>query len=113
MLVSDDPGPVLKWTTLRASLALSLELGRHDDEVWAVAVLPDGRVVSGGQDYRVLMWDPAAPGTGPAELGRHKEAVIAVAMTTGCGCGMYRAGAGRCHPPRRMRRHSGTAIAGY
>ena len=30
---------------------------------------PDGRVVTGGDDGRVLVWDPGAPGAGPAELG--------------------------------------------
>ena len=45
------------------------ELGREHGRVRAVAVLPDGRVVTGG-DRRVLMWDPADPGAGPAELGR-------------------------------------------
>jgi WD40 repeat protein len=34
-----------------------VELGRHDKWVAAVAVLPDGRVVSGGEDRRVLVWD--------------------------------------------------------
>jgi WD40 repeat protein len=33
------------------------ELGGHDGGVRAVAVLPDGRVVSGGDDRRVLVWD--------------------------------------------------------
>ena len=47
-LASDDPGLVLQWTTRRASPALILELGRHEGGVRAVAVLPDGRVVTGG-----------------------------------------------------------------
>jgi WD40 repeat protein len=34
-----------------------VELGRHEGGVRAVAVLPDGRVVSGGDDDRVLVWD--------------------------------------------------------
>ena len=46
----------------------------------AVAVLPDGRVVSGGDDGRVLVWDPAAPGAAPVELGRHDDGVVAVAV---------------------------------
>ena len=70
LLACDDPGPVLQWTTRRASPALILELGR-DWLVNAVAVLPDGRVVSGGIGGRVLVWDPGDPATGPAELGRH------------------------------------------
>ena len=52
--------------------------------VAAVAVLPDGRVVTASSDYgsdgRVLVWDPAEPGAGPAELGRHEGGVAAVAV---------------------------------
>ena len=46
----------------------------------AVAVLPDGRVVTGAKDKRVLVWDPADPGAGQAELGRHRGQVTAVAV---------------------------------
>jgi WD40 repeat protein len=45
-----------------------------------VAVLPDGRVVSGGDDRRVLVWDPSRPGSGPVELGHHDGWVNAVAV---------------------------------
>ena len=82
-LASDDPGRVLQWTTRRASPALILELGRDESAVVAVAVLPDGRVVTGGGlggGGRVLAWDPARPGVGPVELGRHEGAVEAVAV---------------------------------
>jgi WD40 repeat protein len=44
-----------------------------------VAGLADGRVVSGGFDGRVLVWDPARPGSGPVELGHHDGSVLAVA----------------------------------
>ena len=43
-------------------------------------VLADGRVVTGGSDGRVLIWDPAHPGGGPAELGRHGSGCSAVAV---------------------------------
>jgi WD40 repeat protein len=81
-LASGDPGPVLQWTTRRASPALILELGRHEPGVEAVAALPDGRVVTGGSfgGGRVLVWDPDEPGTGPVELGRHEGGVKAVAV---------------------------------
>jgi WD40 repeat protein len=37
-----------------------------------VAVLPDGRVVSGGKDGWVRLWDPSQPEGGPVVLvGRH------------------------------------------
>ena len=48
-------------------------------------MLPDGRVITGsgdgtGKSGRVLVWDPAEPGTGPVELGRHARWVTAVAV---------------------------------
>jgi len=76
------PGPrvVLRWTIRRAGRALSGELGGDDGLVRAVAVLADGRVVIGRADGRVLVWDAAHPGAGPAELGRHDRWVQAVAV---------------------------------
>lgn len=44
------------------------------------SALADGRVVTVGPDGWVLMWDPATPGTGPAELGRHEGWVQTVAV---------------------------------
>jgi hypothetical protein len=78
-----DAGLIPIWTTRRTSRALSAELGRHDGPVGALAVLPDGRVVSSGSgedDGRVLVWDPSRPGSGPVELGRHDGPVAAVAV---------------------------------
>ena len=37
-------------------------MGRHDDGVLAVAVTPQGLVVSGGVDGAVRLWDPHNPG---------------------------------------------------
>ena len=86
-----------RWTTRRASRALSGELGRPRPGVMRVAVLPDGRVVTGGGDGRVLVWDPADPGADPAELGRPRP---------GVGGG----GAGRRAGSHRRRRRAGAAV---
>ena len=43
-------------------------------------MLPDGRVVSGGDDGKVLVWDPSLPGSLPIELGTHDGGVSAVAV---------------------------------
>ena len=51
--------------------------GRDEIES-ALAVLRDGRVVSGGMDGRVLLWDPASLAR-PVELGSHDGSVNAVA----------------------------------
>ena len=69
-----------RWTTRRASRALSGELARHNSGVWAVAVLADGRVVAGTDDGWTLALDPATLGANPAELGRHHDWVRAVAV---------------------------------
>jgi WD40 repeat protein len=45
-----------------------VELGGHDGPVVAVAVLPDGRVASGGTDRRVLVWNATTEGR-VAQLG--------------------------------------------
>jgi WD40 repeat protein len=77
-----SPGLVPLFTTRRAKYAMSAALGQTGGQLYRVAVLPDGRVVTGGNDGRVLVWDPAAPGAAPAELGRvaHWAGVLAVAV---------------------------------
>ena len=45
-----------------------------------MAVLADGRVVTGGYNGPMLVWDPARSRAGPAELGRHGDSVGAVAV---------------------------------
>jgi WD40 repeat protein len=72
------PGLVPLWTTRRVGRALSTELGRHDAGVRAIALLPDGRVVTGGDDGYVRVWDPVGSGA-PVKLGDGDGAVLALA----------------------------------
>ena len=74
-----DCSPIPQWTSRRTSRALSLELGSHSGRVRAVAVLSSGRVVSGGDDGRVWVWDPASV-AGPVQLVGHRGIVRAVAV---------------------------------
>ena len=73
-----DPGPVPWWTSSRATPP-ALEVGHHDDWVFSAAVLPDGRIVTGGDDGRVRLWDPDHPDQ-PVEIGHHDDRVWSVAV---------------------------------
>jgi hypothetical protein len=78
-------GRVLVWDPAEPGTGPA-ELGRHYTGVAAGAVLPDGRVVTGGGvrsfagGGRVLVWDPAEPGTGPVDLGRDDGEVETAAV---------------------------------
>jgi WD40 repeat protein len=68
VVAPSDPVPL--WTTRRAARGFGLEIGRHDKVVSYLAVLDDGRVVSGSQENgQVLVCDPA--GAAPIEVGWH------------------------------------------
>jgi WD40 repeat protein len=86
-------GRVWSWQP-EARHGTPTDVGRHDagaaddrgfvlvfDWVFALGVFPDGRVISGAGDGRVLVWD--APGAEPVELGRHDGQVAAIAVTPG------------------------------
>ena len=75
-----DPGLVPLSTTRRTSHAISVETGRESVNVRAMAVLHDGRVVYGGDDWRVWVWDPAAPTAALIELGHHDGAIEGLAV---------------------------------
>ena len=78
LLAAGDDGPLPAWTTVSTVPPL-LELGEHDTSgVQALAVLGDGRVVSGDSRGRVWVWSVARPGN-PIEIGTHDDWVRAVA----------------------------------
>ena len=77
VITSRDDGQVLMWDPAHPGTGPT-ELGRDDGPVQAVAVLADGRVVSGSDDLRVR--DPGHPEVGPTELGRDDGPVQAVAV---------------------------------
>ena len=74
-----------------------VELGRHDLGVSAVAIAPDGRVISAGADH-VLLWDPRHPGVGVEIVG---ATATAIAIAPGC----------RHDQPRLVISHSGHGIS--
>jgi hypothetical protein len=57
-------------------------LGRHCIWVNALAIPTDRRVVTGGSDGRVLVCDPAAPGTSLVEPARADGSTSALAVLT-------------------------------
>jgi hypothetical protein len=61
--------------------------------------------VAGGHDGRVLVWDPAEPGTPLVELGRHENWVEAVAVLPD--------GAGGHRRPRRAAPAVGSRRTGH
>lgn len=79
LMAHAEPGLAPLWTTRRASRTLVVELGDHV-EVLALAVLQDGRVVSGGGDRQLLVWNPHMPRERPVEFSGLNAWVTAVAV---------------------------------
>src|SRR5207253_2990369 len=74
-----------------------VELGGYEGTVRAVAVLPDGRVVTGGVGVgvgvRELGWDPTGPGTRPVAHARGGAAArVAAGLPGGRVVGRHDAG---------------------
>jgi WD40 repeat protein len=94
--VGSGVGRVLVWDPTRPNSAplkvgqdedsvdALLRRGQDEERVTALAVLPDGRIVTGsdiGSGGRVRVWDPARPeDTSPLELGQDEDGVGAVAV---------------------------------
>jgi cytochrome c len=49
----------------------------------AITVLADGRVITGGDDGRVLVWDPDTRDRGPAESDRYPQVDAVTALPDG------------------------------
>jgi WD40 repeat protein len=77
------PQLIPQWTTSRTGHHLVGVIGRHDGAVGALAVTLGGRVLSGGADGTVRIWNPAQPEEPAAVIGRHDGAVGALAVTLG------------------------------
>ncbi|MEV8104585.1 hypothetical protein [Streptomyces sp. NPDC088135] len=110
----DCEASVLIWNPMQPS-APPIELGRViGGLISVIAVLPDGRIatgsgiqtgdggLSGTDDGRVILWDPARPGTAPIELGRADGGRISSIvvlpdgrMATGSGAGRSEADYGQ------------------
>jgi WD40 repeat protein len=80
VLVWDLDRPATEPVDLGPQRKVSPRRHRSQASLWAVAVLGDGRVVTGGDDGQVLVWDPDAPGVGPVMLGAHDGVVRAVTV---------------------------------
>ena len=80
MVTGGTTGRCWYGTRLHPGAGRGLSWPLLDGPLYVVAVLPDERVVTGGHDGRVLVWDPADPGAVPVELGRHDGPVDAVAV---------------------------------
>jgi WD40 repeat protein len=72
-----DDGHVWVWDLEARSTAPGL-LGRHLRPVRAVSVRPDGRVVTGGDDCRLLSWPSPRGDATPQPFGVHNGAVAAL-----------------------------------
>ncbi|MFD8003825.1 WD40 repeat domain-containing protein [Streptomyces mirabilis] len=59
-----------------------MDLGQHAG-VWALATLPDGRIVSGGHDGQVRLWDLANPDAQTVLLDHHDRAVVVAELPDG------------------------------
>src|SRR5262249_15092192 len=72
---------VVRWRTLRESLALVRILTGHRRPLRAVAVSPDGRhIITGSYDRTAAVWD-LATGQRLRELTGHRASVRAVAVS--------------------------------
>lgn len=71
---------VPQWSSRRGDRALVSELQGDVGWVNAVAAMRDGRVVAGGKDGWVRLWDPNAPDAGWIGVGRHEGPVRALTV---------------------------------
>ncbi|WP_433064808.1 trypsin-like peptidase domain-containing protein [Dactylosporangium sp. CS-033363] len=77
-----EPGAAVVplWTTSATGRAFAGQLGDEVGAIRTMAVLPDGRLVSGGELGWLRVWDLARPGAQPVTVGRHGGSIEAVAV---------------------------------
>ena len=68
-VIGTDRHGLVVWDPADAPGTVPLQLGEDRGLVNAAALLRDGRLVGGGSDGRLRVWDPATPGVAPVELG--------------------------------------------
>ncbi|MBK3563708.1 trypsin-like peptidase domain-containing protein [Streptomyces sp. MBT62] len=76
------PWPIPLWTNRRNTPAFTIHLGSHQEWVQGIAELPDGRVVSVGDDAEIMAWDRMNPGTPGVRIGRHDSEVVSSTGTS-------------------------------
>ena len=76
----DAPGLICVWSLTRLSLLLKLH--GHTDCVRCLAVLPDGRLLSGSFDRELRVWDPYDGRVECAAVltGHHTDALMAAVI---------------------------------
>lgn len=88
-LAEDAPGHVMVWDPASPGAGPRV-LGRHPGGVNAIAVLPDGQIVTGNcynlfHMGQLLAWDPTCRKRGPRKLGEHPKGIFAITvLPDGC-----------------------------
>jgi WD40 repeat protein/tRNA A-37 threonylcarbamoyl transferase component Bud32 len=80
-LVKEGPGHTVKAWDARTGREVG-EIGRHEEQIWAIRFSPDGRrlATASSDDVRVWAWDPA-------RLGEMQKPQLNVATLVGAGKG--------------------------
>lgn len=76
LVAGDSEGRLFVWWSTRRVFELPT-VGGHTDWIRAIVALDDGRVISAGDDGRILRWDPELPQSGPEVIAESDGGRIA------------------------------------